>query len=63
MLWLLVGTLLIVIGCGASGPVVKSGCEWTKAIYPTKADVDVISASLLDQIIEHNETREEICGK
>lgn len=60
MLWLLVAMLLIVTGCAPSSPV-GSGCEWTKTIYPTKHDADVISDSLVSQILEHNETRDQIC--
>lgn len=60
-LWLIVAAMLTVTGC-ENGSVVKSGCEWSRPIYPTKADVDVISDSLVTQIVEHNETRAKICG-
>lgn len=60
LLWLIVALMLIVSGC-ASGPVVKSGCEWVRPILPTGADVKVISDILVTQIVEHNETYEKIC--
>jgi len=45
-----------------SGPMVNSGCEWTKFIYLTQADVNVVSDQLARQVLAHNETRKAICG-
>lgn len=59
--WLLVAMLITVSGCASSTPVVNSGCEWTKPIYPTAHDADIISDSLVTQILEFNDTRAKIC--
>lgn len=57
---LLAGVTAFAAGCQA--PAVTSGCEWTRPIRPTAEDVAVISDSLVDQLLIHNETGARICG-
>lgn len=59
-LWLAVAMLITVSGCASSTPM-ASGCEWTRPILPTAKDADVISDSLVTQILEFNDTRAKIC--
>ena len=51
--------MLIVAGCGTSGAAIRSGCEWAKPIWPSKADV--LTRETEDQIFIHNETWERLC--
>jgi len=43
-----------VVGCASPDTT------WVKPIYPTEADLGVISRPLADQIITHNETGERL---
>lgn len=43
------------------GCVKPSECSWSEFIHPTAVDVDVISESLTNQLLGHNESREENC--
>lgn len=45
---------VLVTGC------VSADTTWVKPIYPTEADLAVISRPLADQIIVHNETGERL---
>ena len=36
-------------------------CVWAQPIIPTDADVDVISDSLVEQLLNHNDKFEEHC--
>ncbi len=44
-----------------SGCVRANECAWSEFIYPTPTDAKVMSDTLADQIIVHNETREANC--
>lgn len=58
-LWLLLILPLAVSGC-ASGA--GDACLPWQPIWPTAADVDVISDELVAQILAHNETGAMVCG-
>jgi hypothetical protein len=42
-------------------PVPSNGCEWAKPIYVSRSDV--LTDGTARQILAHDETYQEICGK
>lgn len=58
---LLLLTMLLASACATSGPAVRPGCEWTKTIWLDPADK--LTRRTEDAILEHNETREKVCGR
>lgn len=57
---------MLISGCATNGEtpalvVIDTGCDWTKYIYLTDHDIDVMSPSAKRQILTHNETRESQC--
>lgn len=70
------GSLVVVAALAASLPgcawlkagppaevrVVDTACVWSRAIWPTEQDWDVISDELVRQISNHNETGAVRCG-
>lgn len=57
--------LLMSVGTGcASRPaeiVVINECEWVRPIFPTQADIDLISDDLVRQLLRHNDLVELRC--
>ena len=62
----LAGTVALLSACGASGPATDkaatylSECAWSKFIYISQDDE--LTPGTADQILAHNETREDRCG-
>lgn len=52
--------MIVVTGC-ATTTATDTGCLWTREINPSR--YDVFTAGTRDQIIEHNMTRERVCGR
>lgn len=57
----LLAAIVTAFASGCQAPA-TSGCEWTRPIRPTAQDVDLISDSLVDQILAHNLAGQRICG-
>lgn len=51
----------VLAGCSHTGGT--DGCVVFAPIYPTSADVDVISERLVDGVLGHNETYARVCGR
>lgn len=51
---------LAVTGCAKTQAIIKE-CVWTDIIKPTNKDVDVISDSLVEQILNHNDKYKQFC--
>lgn len=57
--------MMIVLSLGVTGcattHVIQNECIWASEINPTNADIDVISDSLVEQILKHNDKYNEFC--
>lgn len=58
-------TLLLMSAVSACGstPVIQTECLWAETIHPTSHDVDVISDTLVGQILRHNQQVAEFCPR
>lgn len=58
----------IAVALGLTGIVFLTGCslpndcDWAQPIRPTQNDVVVISDTLVNQLVVHNDTGKQICG-
>ena len=51
----------LLTGCALTGPtVIDTGCDWTRPIYVSRADV--LTDRTAEQILAHNETGRKRCG-
>lgn len=48
---------LSISGCATPA----SECAWVKRVYPSEADIDVMSRQLKEQILAHNEKTARFC--
>ena len=53
--------MIAAAGCASTTPA-RTECVWVKPILVTPRDADVISDSLVQQILDHNDKYVEICG-
>lgn len=53
--------LLAVSGCATASKPLIAECLWVKPIAPSPEDVEVMSDSLVEQILNHNDALNEFC--
>ena len=59
----IIGLSLSLVGCTEKIYITQDlGCSYFRPIRPTAADVEVISQSLADQVLAHNEVGQSRCG-
>ena len=54
--------LAVLVGCATAFKTAALFCDHAEAIRPTKADVELISDSLVAQLTRHNEVGARLCG-
>jgi len=56
---------VLIASCAKNGPdkpiVVDTGCDWSRAIYLTAHDIDVLDKQTKRDILTHNETWQKNC--
>lgn len=58
--WLILSLMLGASACTSVGPVTDGGCSWVEPIRVSREDV--LTDGTVEQILNHNEKLEVICG-
>ncbi|MFZ5401703.1 hypothetical protein ACOY97_03240 [Enterobacter asburiae] len=57
---------MLIASCGTTGPapvVIDTGCLWTRIIYLTNHDIDVLDSQTKKDILAHNKAWQANCQK